>query len=96
MVKPTVKELGRNLGMKVNKVRIKLNDNGKGSIAIGDDETEITLAATMGVQVIGRANHLTHVTIRMLADVEFEGSAELTLEQARELWPELYLTLHGD
>ncbi len=82
--------------IKVNKVWIKLDDHGKGSIVIGDGEKEIALAATMGVQVIGRANHLTHVTIRMLADVEFEGPAELTLEQAQEIWPELYLTLHGD
>lgn len=84
--------------MKVNKVRIKLDDRGKGSIVIvsADGEVELPLAATMGVKVIGRANHLTHVTIRMLADVEVEGPVELTLEQAQEIWPELYLTLHGD
>ena len=82
--------------MVVNKVRIKLDDNGKGQIWIGDTETEVELAATMGVQVIGRANHLTTVTIRLLADVEFEGPAELTLEQASELFPELYKALNDD
>jgi len=83
--------------MKVNKVRIKLNDNGKGSIVIGDGEKEIELAATMGVNiaVIGRANHLTQVTIRLLADVDFEGPAELTFQQARAMWPEFDRPLNG-
>lgn len=81
--------------MKVNKVRIRLNDNGKGSIVIGDGEMELPLAATMGVQVIGRANHLTQVTIRLLADVEFEGPAELTIEQAQAMWPEFDRPLNG-
>lgn len=83
---------------KVNKVWIKLDDNGKGSIVIGDGDGEhkIELTATMGVQVVGRANHLTHVTIRLLADVDFEGPATLTMEQAQAMWPEFGLPLNGE
>lgn len=75
--------------MKVNKIRIKLDDRGKGSIVIcdPDGEKELPLAATMGVQVIGRSSIMTQVTIRMLADVEFEGPAELAFEQALDMWP---------
>lgn len=83
--------------MKVDTVRITLNDNGKGSITIvsADGEVELPLSATMGVQVIGAANILTQVTIRMLANVEFEGPAELTFEQARRMWPEFDRPLNG-
>lgn len=83
--------------IKLDTVKIKLNENGKGSIVIvsADGEVELPLAATMGVQVIGRSGIVSQVTIRMLADVEFEGPAELTFEQALEMWPEYQRPLNG-
>lgn len=79
--------------MVVDTVRIKLDDGGKGSIVIANGETEIALAATMGIRIFSRPQQLTHVTIRMLANVEFEGPIELSLEQAGKDFPEL-LALH--
>jgi hypothetical protein len=83
--------------IKVNTVRIKLDDNGKGSIVIvsADGEVELPLAATIGVHLIGRSNIMTQVTIRMLANVEFEGPVELTFEQALDMWPEYQRPLNG-
>lgn len=74
-------------------VRIKFNDGGKGSIVIANGEKEIELAATMGIRIFSRPGLLTHVTIRLLANVEFEGPVELSLEQAAKDFPEL-LGLH--
>ena len=79
--------------MVVDTVRIKLDDGGKGSIVIANGETEIALAATMGIRIFSRPQQLTHVTIRMLANVEFEGPIEMSLEQAGKDFPEL-LALH--
>lgn len=76
--------------MRVNRIRVKLDDGGKGSIWISDaqGEHEIELAATTGVRILSQVNGVTLVTVRMLADVEFEGAAELTFEQAAEMFPE--------
>lgn len=79
--------------MIVDTVRIKLNDGGKGTVVISSGGQEIELAATMGIRIFSRPGQLTHVTIRMLANVEFEGPVELSLEQARKDFPEL-LQLH--
>jgi len=66
--------------LKVDTVKIKLDDGGRGSIKISNQDSEIELAATFGVKIFARAGHATYVTIRMLADVEFEGPIELTVE----------------
>lgn len=76
--------------MKVDKIRIKLDDGGKGSVYIGNGDQEIQLAATTSIRIVARPNALTQVTIRMLANVEFEGSAELSPEHSNDEFPELW------
>lgn len=76
--------------MEFDKIRIKLDDHGKGSVWIGNGEQEIQLAATTSIRIVARPNMVTMVTIRMFANVEFEGEALLLFEQAREAFPELF------
>jgi hypothetical protein len=76
--------------MEFDKIRIKLDDHGKGSVWIGNGEQEIQLAATTSIRIVARPNTVTLVTIRMIANVEFEGEALLSFEQARATFPEVF------
>jgi len=75
--------------VKFDKITVKLDDQSKGSVTItsADGEKEIELAATSGIRIVGGANCIPTVTLRLLATVEYEGAADLTFEQARDLFP---------
>jgi hypothetical protein len=60
-------------------VRIKLNEYGKGSIWIDDKE----LTATCGVMVETRSGLPPLITVRILANVEYEGAAVVQTEWGR-------------
>ena len=59
----------------MNKVTVRLDDYGKGSIAIDGNE----LKHTVGVKVEAWANTLSLVTITMLAEVDVETPARVQM-----------------
>jgi hypothetical protein len=70
--------------VKVDNVRIRLDDDGKGEVWIND----MKLAATTSIRVVCGVNCMTWVTVKMLANVDFEGQAVITQTAGDEIHDE--------
>jgi hypothetical protein len=77
--------------MDFDTVKIRLNDVGRGEVHIvRPDGQSIELSASTAIRILAQPHTITQVTIRMIANVEFEGAASINFEEAAERFPNLF------